>query len=146
MVKANCSLYLISMHYPLPSDHWLIDPKYILNPAAEHLLVDHIDANFKEHESLEFTLELMPGLKTHGIVFRPYAGSQTYILRKDGNYFKALPCDSTFLILIPHETAKQLPMYDPELGVVLPANSAGVEIKKSKLYSGNLEITDFEQD
>lgn len=134
------------MLYPLPSDHWLVDPKYILEPEAEHILVEHIAANFKEHESLEFTLELMPGLKTHGIVFRPYAGSQTYILKKDGLYFLALPCDSTFLILIPHETAKKLPMYDPELGVVLHANPAGVEIKDGKLYSGNLDITDFEKD
>lgn len=132
------------MLYPLSSDHWLIDPKYILDRAAEHLLVEHISANFKEHETLEFTLELMPELKTSGIVFRPYAGSQTYILRKDRDYFKALPCDSTFLILIPHETAKMLPKYDPDLGVVLPANPAGVEIKNSKLYSGSLAIKDFE--
>lgn len=124
------------MTFPLPVDHFIVDPKYILDKDAEHIYAQTIEEKFEEHKPLEFEMQLTPGVTSKVVTFRTYAGPQTYIFSKEGLYFKALPCDSSFLILIPHETAKTLPRFDADLGVVLPANPEGFKIEKSKLFSG----------
>jgi hypothetical protein len=96
------------MPYQIKADHWLVDPKYILTKSQENNLINYIDKNFKEGQPLALNLELEPGTKTDSLIFRPYAGSQTYIYTKNDVYLKALPCDSEFLMLVPHIIATKL--------------------------------------
>jgi hypothetical protein len=133
------------MHkFPLPQDYWIVDPKYIFDVSTEETFVAAIKKSFIESEPLKLILELLPGTKTEVIAFRPYAGAQTYIYTKADQYFKDLPCTSSFLIVLPYNVAAQLPKFKPTWGVTLPKNPDGFTIKNSKLFSEDYAIKSFE--